>query len=531
MTKSTLATLNLELIEKAHKLAKDNGNFDNNIYVEQLIKLNQPLIVDCMKKNVSIVNQIKSYDVDDIFQYLTLELYKAIKYFDYTKGYKFSSFAMTCFKKCLLNMLKKENVLKRKDLNNTISLDENVTNNDNESFTLKDVIADPNSNHIFENLHEKLEWSNIFKKLNYFFDKKDLYILEMVYSKNETFENVSKMLNTSKQNLHKQIHQLFKKIRTCYELSNFTSTQVETQKLNCGKMKLWAIGRYVFKNDININILFNYLPNDEIFNCYKKYMLNIFKTNQISDKMQNKLYDYAFTPQEAQFLQFRYFDKLSVKQCKKVFGENNFNKIEKIVLEKLENLCERIKNKTLDLSSPLKYTTNASKNIIKFDYLENQKYISPNLFEFCHFMNFFINYPYYQKFLSQEEISFIDKFKNKNLDTESISVEQNYEKILNHYKKYKTISSLLQMGLSKSDIKQIVSDKSANAFSLQNREFEIASFSPLQDILVYKPHIKEIKKFYHARTLQDAYKIDEYYLKKVPLLRVMNEEKDESKEK
>ena len=526
MIKNTLATLNLELVEKAQKLAKEKGNFDDNIYVEQLIKLNQPLIVDCMKKNVGIVNQIKSYDVDDVFQYLTLELYKAIKYFDYTKGYKFSSFAMTCFKKCLLNLLKKENVLKRKDLNNTISLDENIANNESETFSLIDIIADPNSNHIFENLHDKLEWSNIFKKLNYFFDKKDLYILKLVYSKNETFENLSKMLNTSKQNLHKQIHQLYKKIRTCYELSNFTSTQVDNQNFNYRKMKLWAIGRYVFKNDVNIKILFNYLPSDEIFNCYKKFMLKIFKTNQISDKMQNKLYDYAFTPQEAQFLQFRYFDKLSVEQCKKVFGENNFNKIEKIVLEKLENLCERIKNNSLDLSFPLKYTTNASKNIIKFDYLKNQKYISPNLFELCHFMNFFVNFPYYQKFLSQEEISFINKFKNKNLDTESISIEQNYEKILNNYRKYKTISSLIQMGLNKSDIKQIVSNKTANTFSLQNREFEIASFTPLQNILVYNPHIKEIKKFYHARTLQDAYKIDEYYLQKVPLLKVMNEEKE-----
>lgn len=515
MTKSKISSLNLDLIKKAQMLAKKNGNYDKNEYLEQIIQLNQPLIVTFMKNNLNIVNQIKTLAPDDIFQCLTIALCKAVKYFDSSMGYSFSSFAMTCFKKYLLQILRKENVLKRKDVNNTISLDENLTNNENENFSLKDVIEDPNSSNMFDHIDSKMECNYIFKRLSYFFDKKDLYILQLAYSKNETFKNISKKLNLSKQNLNKQINLLYKNIKTCYDLSNLSADEVEKQNFNARKMRQWAIGKFVFKNDINISVLFNYLPNNELLNAYKSYIYKIFKTDNITPQMQNKLYDFTFTPQEAQFLQFRFFDKMNLEFCKKIFGEKNFIKIEKIVLEKLYDLYKRIQDKSFDITAPLKYTTNSSKEIIKINDIRSEKIDDIDLYKFGNFINAFIRFPYYKNYLSEQENSFIEKYKNRKLDIETINDEQNYKQIISHYNKFKILVTLIKLGLNIKDIQKIFSDRTANLTNLTNQDLILADFLSSQEVLIDKNYIDKIKRPYHTSTLDAAYKLDLYYLQKV----------------
>lgn len=100
---------------------------------ETLFIENQPLIKFIIKKM-----RLK-YNLEECYLIGENALLKAIKTFDESKGFKFSSYATKCIQYELSNYLQYKNTKKRKYDDYLISLDEEI---DEEKNTLLDLISD-----------------------------------------------------------------------------------------------------------------------------------------------------------------------------------------------------------------------------------------------------------------------------------------------------------------------------------------------------------------------------------------------------
>jgi RNA polymerase sporulation-specific sigma factor len=154
---------------------------------ETLFIENTPLIKFIIKK------MGLKYNLEECYLVGEDALIKAVKTFDESKGYKFSSYATKCIQYELSNYLHYKNTKKRKYDDYLISLDEEI---DEERNTLLDLISDETNleNEIIEN-----ERINLLKKIIEILEPNDKFMIEHYFelwgNKKMNQKEIAKVLN------------------------------------------------------------------------------------------------------------------------------------------------------------------------------------------------------------------------------------------------------------------------------------------------------------------------------------------------
>lgn len=175
-----------------------------------LEKYNRNLIYHVLKKNNLYYRKEELYDLG------LIGLTKAINTYNNDKGIRFSTYAYTCIQNEIKQELRKENGIKRKANNCTISLNKEI-NCANDNIELQDLIQ---SNTNIEEEYEKKEtikelYINI-NKLN----KREKKLICYYYGINcdkKNQEELSIMYNISQAQVSRRIKAILKKLRGFYE--------------------------------------------------------------------------------------------------------------------------------------------------------------------------------------------------------------------------------------------------------------------------------------------------------------------------
>lgn len=140
-------------------------------------KIREKLILGNLKIAMKIaykyISPDAAYDFDDILQVAVIGLIKSIDTFDYTKGYKFSSYAGKVISS-QINMIWR----KSKYLNLIISLETPIMSSDkSENITIADTLVDENTN-IEKDVEHIVMCSLIESELDYLTEKERNIIID-----------------------------------------------------------------------------------------------------------------------------------------------------------------------------------------------------------------------------------------------------------------------------------------------------------------------------------------------------------------
>ena len=127
--------------------------------LERIFEIYKPQI-KALSKNY----YLSGADINDLIQEGMIGLYKAVLSYDEDKNAKFSTFAMVCIRRQLINAIKKANAQKNINLNDSVSSDER----DFEQDTLME-------DEIINSEREQDVWSEIKLKLS----ETELEVLEL----------------------------------------------------------------------------------------------------------------------------------------------------------------------------------------------------------------------------------------------------------------------------------------------------------------------------------------------------------------
>ena len=176
---------------------------------ETLFIENQPLIKFVIKKM-----RLK-YNLEECYLIGEDALLKAIKTFDESKGFKFSSYATKCIQYELSNYLQYKNTKKRKYDDYLISLDEEI---DEEKNTLLDLISDGSDleKDIIES--EKIE---LLKTIISILEPKDKFMMEHYFelwgNKKMSQAKIAKILNVKQSYVQYRIKRAMRIIKKIME--------------------------------------------------------------------------------------------------------------------------------------------------------------------------------------------------------------------------------------------------------------------------------------------------------------------------
>jgi len=175
---------------------------------------------DCLK---IIFDEFRSYirslsnkyylagaDKDDLVQEGMIGLFKAIRDYDFDEGVLFSSFASFCIKRQVQTALKLSTRKKHIPLNSSLSLNNTINDNDNETSFLE-IIDAPNIEDPLETITKKEYYSYIKSKLNSNLsdlEKKVLYN----YIEGKSYTNIAEKLDIPVKSIDNAIQRIRKKL-------------------------------------------------------------------------------------------------------------------------------------------------------------------------------------------------------------------------------------------------------------------------------------------------------------------------------
>lgn len=227
--------------------------------IKEIIEHNYRLVLKISSKYTSTF-----LSKNDLFEAGIIGLYTAIKKYDYTKGYKFSTYATIWIKREISEEIyNKENIIRipkftnnkikkyknivdelTKELNRIPTDDEIIKNSnftttqidciksglytitstdvpafDDSDITLGETLADNYENNIEEIVEQKIDLENIFQIINTVIsDKRAIDIIEMRYGFGKynyphTFEQIAKKINLTKQRVEQILYNSELKIK------------------------------------------------------------------------------------------------------------------------------------------------------------------------------------------------------------------------------------------------------------------------------------------------------------------------------
>lgn len=194
-------------------------NFDKNNDEEILLEIkngNENALEYLISKYKNLVNnKVTKYFIigaekEDIVQEGLIGLFKAIKDYDENKQNSFKSFASLCIERQIITAIKTSNRQKHIPLNSSLSLNNNINDNDSETSFL-DIIDAPNVEDPLETLTKKEYYSHIKSKLNSNlsdFEKKVLYN----YIEGNSYTNIAEKLDMPVKSIDNAIQRIRKKL-------------------------------------------------------------------------------------------------------------------------------------------------------------------------------------------------------------------------------------------------------------------------------------------------------------------------------
>ncbi len=196
-----------------------NYNFENNNDEEILLEIkngNDKALDYLISKYKNLVNsKVTKYYIigaekEDIVQEGLIGLFKAIKDYDGTKQNSFKSFASLCIERQIITAIKTSNRQKHLPLNSSLSLNNTINDNDNESSFL-DIINAQNVEDPLETITKKEYYTNIKEKLNANlsdFEKKVLYS----YIEGNSYISIAEKLDMPVKSIDNAIQRIRKKL-------------------------------------------------------------------------------------------------------------------------------------------------------------------------------------------------------------------------------------------------------------------------------------------------------------------------------
>lgn len=178
---------------------------------------NNELIVKYSRLIYYVIKQLGLlHDSDEYYEVGVIGLVKALRDFDESKGYKFSTFAYKYIRTEIIILLHYKNRYKRKINFLTVPLDEPLSEN---GFTYQEVI--PSDVNIEEEVEQKILLEYVYKFID-MLDEKDSFIIKSYYGlqgyEQKNYQEIGKMLNLSKTairvRLLKNIQIIRKKIKS-----------------------------------------------------------------------------------------------------------------------------------------------------------------------------------------------------------------------------------------------------------------------------------------------------------------------------
>jgi len=196
-----------------------NNNFENNNDEEILLEIkngNESALEFLISKYKNLVNnKVSKYFIigaekEDIVQEGLIGLFKAIKDYDKTKQNSFKSFASLCIERQIITAIKTSNRQKHLPLNSSLSLNNTVNDNDNETSFLE-ILDAPNVEDPLETITKKEYFTHIKSKLNSNlsdFEKKVLYN----YIDGKSYTNIAEKLDMPVKSIDNAIQRIRKKL-------------------------------------------------------------------------------------------------------------------------------------------------------------------------------------------------------------------------------------------------------------------------------------------------------------------------------
>lgn len=196
-----------------------NYNFENNNDEEILLEIkngNDKALDYLISKYKSLVNnKVAKYYIigaekEDIVQEGLIGLFKAIKDYDNTKQNSFKSFASLCIERQIITAIKTSNRQKHLPLNSSLSLNNTISDSDNESSFL-DIINAHNVEDPLETITKKEYYTDIKEKLNASlsdFEKKVLYS----YIEGNSYISIAEKLDMPVKSIDNAIQRIRKKL-------------------------------------------------------------------------------------------------------------------------------------------------------------------------------------------------------------------------------------------------------------------------------------------------------------------------------
>lgn len=179
--------------------------------------MNEKLILNNIKLiNYTINKMGLLYDFDDYYEAGMLALINASKNFDETKGYKFSSYAITCIKNELLKHIRSEKCDNRRANYNVVSLNQKIENGNDTTFI--ELFADD------KNLEEEIlkqEKIELLKKIIDILEPKDKFMMEHYFelwgNKKMEQKEIAKILNVKQSYVSYRIKRAMRIIKKIME--------------------------------------------------------------------------------------------------------------------------------------------------------------------------------------------------------------------------------------------------------------------------------------------------------------------------
>lgn len=197
--------------------AKESNKKEKEI--EQIVIENENLVrhtINTFKKKGWLANYTKTFTDEDVFQIGMIGLFKAAKGFDASKGYKFSTYAVTTIRNTISNELKKnskktENGYQSHDSLN-IAYEEYMDEDSSvESVKIKKRPIDLEATDEYNS--SKLDFELLFEKLIEMHPEKQGVILQTreileLYGQGNSWAQVARLRNTTVYQVKKKIKEL-----------------------------------------------------------------------------------------------------------------------------------------------------------------------------------------------------------------------------------------------------------------------------------------------------------------------------------
>lgn len=175
----------------------------------------KPLVEIKAKKYLRFA-QNKGLDFNDLMQEGMIGLSEAIRDFKTQKDVKFSTFANICIERQINSAITKANRMKHRSLNESLSLDEKLTDDDKSLIeTIFDTKELDPSEYVIDLETKKEFYENVKKNLTSF----ELQVL-MLRMKNYDYKEIASILNKSYKSIDSALQRIKNKLKEVFKTTN-----------------------------------------------------------------------------------------------------------------------------------------------------------------------------------------------------------------------------------------------------------------------------------------------------------------------